>query len=150
MKTESNVISTLVSHLFNSDIFILFTAFITLFFMIVTIGMSRAIKKRVNDWKKQKNETFSKFLLYWSSKCYTIFTTMITLFPMLGMLGTVFGLLGINMESEDMESIKRNFFVALTSTAWGIIFSVIFKVLHAFIADGVEESNEIAKKLSEE
>ena len=29
--------------------------------------------------------------------------------------------------SGDMENVKANFFAALTSTAWGIIFSILFK-----------------------
>lgn len=56
---------------------------------------------------------------------------MISIFPLLGMLGTVIGLLGLDLASGDMDNIKNNFFIALTSTAWGIIFSVIFKVAHA-------------------
>ena len=51
---------------------------------------------------------------------YALFTTMITIFPLLGMFGTVAGLLGLDF--DDLENIKNNFFVALTSTAWGIIF----------------------------
>lgn len=65
------------------------------------------------------------------------------------MLGTVIGLLGLDLASGDMDNIKNNFFIALTSTAWGIIFSVIFKVGHAWIADNVEEQIETAKKLAE-
>ena len=93
---------------------------------------------------------FSKYLLDGTSRFYTLFVTMISIFPLLGMLGTVVGLLGLDLESGDMNNIKNNFFIALTSTAWGIVFSVIFKLIHAFIADDVEEQIEIAKKLSEE
>ena len=79
-----------------------------------------------------------------------LFVTMISIFPLLGMLGTVIGLLGLDLASGDMDNIKNNFFIALTSTAWGIIFSVIFKIAHAWISDDVEEQIEIAKKLAEE
>jgi len=112
--------------------------------------MSAAIKNRAADWKNVKNKPFTKFLVYCLSRLYTLFTTMITLFPLLGMLGTVCGLLGLDLAPDNMDNIKNSFFLALTSTAWGIIFSVIFKVLNAFISDGVDEQITIAKKLSED
>jgi len=150
MNMYSEAFKMLKNSILGNDFIILLVAIATFFFMIITVLMSLAIKNRVKDWKKQKNKPFSKFLLYWSSKCYTLFTTMITIFPLLGMLGTVCGLLGLDLANGDMDNIKNNFFIALTSTAWGIIFSVIFKILHALISDGVEERIETAKKLSEE
>mgnify|MGYP003299639100 CR=1 FL=1 len=75
--------------------------------------------------------------------------TVISVFPLLGMFGTVIGLLGLDLTTGDMENIRTNFFIALTSTAWGIIFSVIFKVFHAVIADFVEEQIELSKKLTD-
>ena len=66
------------------------------------------------------------------------------------MLGTVVGLLGLDLTSGDMENIKANFFIALTSTAWGIILSVSFKIVNAFISDDVEEKIELAKNMGEE
>ena len=63
------------------------------------------------------------------------------------MLGTVFGLLGLDLASGDMENIKNNFFIALTSTAWGIIFSVFFKILDAVFLDDIEKQVESAMNL---
>ena len=92
----------------------------------------------------------AKRLYDWARRSYTLFVTFISIFPLLGMFGTVCGLLGLDLSAGDMENIKNNFFMALTSTAWGIIFSVIFKIVHAYYADDIEEQIEIAKKLSEE
>lgn len=133
-----------------NDFLILLAALVALTFMLTTLALANSIKRRTKEWKKNKNAKFSKFLLRGTSRFYTLFVTMISIFPLLGMLGTVIGLLGLDLASGDMNNIKTNFFVALTSTAWGIIFSVIFKVLHAWIADNVEEQIEIAKKLAEE
>ena len=125
-------------------------AILEVVFLIVVLTLSRAIKKRVQEWKKNKNVQFSKFLLNGTSRFYTVFVTLISIFPLLGMFGTVMGLLGLDLASGDMDNIKNNFFIALTSTAWGIIFSACFKVIHAWIADNVEEQIEMAKKLAEE
>ena len=134
----------------SNDFLILLAAIVALGFMLVTIVLSKAIERRAKEWEQNKNVKFSKFLLHGTNKFYTLFVTMISIFPLLGMLGTVVGLLGLDLASGDMDNIKNNFFVALTSTAWGIIFSVIFKIIHAWIADNVEEQIETAKKLAEE
>ena len=150
MGMYTNTFRMLGNSLRGNDFLILIAAIVTLFFMISSISMARAIKSRTKEWKEQKNIPFSRFLVRHLNKSYTMFTTMITIFPLLGMLGTVFGLLGLDLAAGDMENIKNNFFIALTSTAWGIIFSVIFKLINAFISDFLEEQIEIAKKLAED
>lgn len=62
---------------------------------------------------------------------YTLFLNLTGTFTLLGILGTVVSLLRlVDMSAEvDME-----FLGALTSTLWGIIFTIIFKVLDSFIA----------------
>lgn len=128
-----------------NDFLILLAGIMALVFMMVTLVLAKILKNDIN-----KNVEISKNLLYGTSKFYTLFVTMISIFPLLGMLGTVIGLLGLDLASGDMDNIKNNFFIALTSTAWGIIFSVIFKVAHAWIVDNVEEQIATAKKLIEE
>ena len=134
----------------SNDFYILIIGILTFVFMIVTLILAKSIKVRKDEWKHNRNVKFSKYLLGGTSKCYTIFVTLISIFPLLGMFGTVVGLLGLDLASGDMENIKNNFFIALTSTAWGIIFSMGFKFLHALMASGVEEEIESAKKLTEE
>ena len=72
------------------------------------------------------------------SKIHTVFLAILSCFPLLGMFGTVKGLLGLDLATGDMENIKNNFFIALTSTAWGILFSMGYKILHAIIEDDIE------------
>ena len=150
MRIYGEAFLKLKESILGNDLLILIAGIVALAFMIVTIVLAKAIKIITKEWKKNKNAKFSKFLLHGTSKFYTLFVTMISIFPLLGMLGTVIGLLGLDLASGDMDNIKNNFFIALTSTAWGIIFSVIFKVAHAWIADNVEEQIETAKKLTEE
>ena len=135
--------------LFQNDKIILFAAIITAVAFIILWFLSHAIERRVKDWKKNKNKAFSRSLYDWTRRALSVFTTLISIFPLLGMLGTVFGLLGLDLATGDMENIKANFFVALTSTAWGIIFSVIYKLLYSWFAEYIDEQIETAKKLSD-
>ncbi|MGI6248483.1 MAG: MotA/TolQ/ExbB proton channel family protein [Acutalibacteraceae bacterium] len=150
MELYSYAFNLLFKSLTTNDIYIFVTALITSFLFLLTILNARHIKVRTKEWKKDKNPPFSKFLLRSLNLVYTLFTTLISIFPLLGMFGTVLGLLGLDLTKGDMENIRNNFFIALTSTAWGIIFSVIFKVANAFISDFVEEQIEAAKKLADD
>ena len=150
MSIYADAFHKLRESILGNDFLILLAGIVAFVFMMITLVLAKAIRLRTKEWKKDKNIKFSKFLLHGTSKFYTLFVTMISIFPLLGMLGTVIGLLGLDLASGDMDNIKNNFFIALTSTAWGIIFSVIFKVAHAWIADNVEEQIETAKKLAEE
>ena len=55
----------------------------------------------------------------------TFYTNLTSLFPMFGILGTVMSLLPM-VGTENMDS---NFTVALTTTAWGIFFAIIYKAV---------------------
>ncbi len=149
LKAFLSVINLLAKSIVSNDIIILGAAVFALCLFMLTIVLSNGLDRNCKKAKK-KNQRIHKGWYTRANRSYDIFITMISIFPLLGMLGTVFGLLGLDLATGDMENIKANFFVALTSTAWGIIFSVIFKVLHAFISSGVEEKLEEAKKLLEE
>ena len=59
---------------------------------------------------------------------HSVFINVISAFPLLGILGTVFALLGVATDGG-LEGSQQSFLVALTSTAWGVVCSMIFKVL---------------------
>ena len=132
----------------SNDIYIGIFAIATLVAYLFTWWTAHSIKKEAKLWKKNPNRQFSKFLYHAVSKGYTLFVSFISIFPLLGMLGTVFGLLGLDLAAGDMTNIKNNFFIALTSTAWGIIFSILYKIILAFSADFIEEQIEVSKKLT--
>lgn len=150
MNMYLDALNLLLGSIRNNDFIILVFAIITVGVLVFTLILANSVRKRTKEWKAKRNGPFTKFLLHSVRRLYTVFTTMITIFPLLGMLGTVCGLLGLDLANGDMSNIKNNFFVALTSTAWGIIFSVIFKIVNAFVSDGIEEQIENAKKLSEQ
>lgn len=133
-----------------NDFYILFFALVALVFFILTIIFKNVTKSKIKRWKKERNSEFSGFLCKLLKVSYTFFITLISIFPLLGMFGTVIGLLGLDLATGDIENIRENFFIALTSTAWGIIFSVLFKIFLAFIVDDVEEQIEIVRKLTDD
>jgi len=150
MEMYRNAFGLMIESITRNDFLILLSAILCAVFGLLTLLETSSIKKKVSTWKKESNKPFSKHMYGRARVWYTLFVTFISIFPLLGMLGTVAGLLGLDLTNGDMENIKNNFFLALTSTAWGIIFSVLFKIGHALVADGIEEQLEVAKKLSEE
>ena len=104
----------------------------------------QAVDNEIYDWEASSDDLYNVdrvdkiFDSYRKiNSNYTLFITLISIFPLLGMLGTVIALLGLDMSTaEAISNAKNNFFGALTSTAWGIIFAVVFKIINArFFAD---------------
>mgnify|MGYP000064971733 FL=1 len=150
MNTYSEAFELLGKSIKANDFYILVVALVAVGLFLLTFLSAIVIKGKIKDWKKERNSKFSGFLCQCLKVFYTLFGTSISIFPLLGMFGTVIGLLGLDLATGDMENIRANFFIALTSTAWGIIFSVLFKILHALIADYVEEQIELAQKLTDD
>ena len=124
----------------SSDIGILIVAILELSLFVLTMGFAKTIN--ADDIRADgKSGSACRSIV----RIYSVFVTGISIFPLLGMLGTVFGLLGLDLANGDMENIKANFFIALTSTAWGIIFSLLFKLLNAAYVDYIEDTIKLAK-----
>lgn len=128
---EENFWEKLFSSLGASDGYILIFAVLSLVFLLTSLWLSRIIDKdiKLNQPVARVHQILSVF--------YTLFVTFISLFPLLGMFGTVRALLELDLSGE-LEIIKIKFFNALTSTAWGIIFSIIFKTVHALFQSWIE------------
>lgn len=84
---------------------------------------------------------------------YTWYVNISAIFPLLGILGTVIALIG--MQGDAMTA-DNSFLLALTSTFWGLIFSIVFKSLQTLIEakldEGVREAERclgIAKETEE-
>lgn len=75
-----------------------------------------------------------------SNSLYVGFTNLVAIFPLMGLLGTVISL--IPMVGELQTDL---FFMALTSTFWGIFFAIVFKVFNGFLQARVEENNELVQ-----
>ena len=73
-----------------------------------------------------------------TNQYYVLFLNMTAIFPLMGLLGTVISLIPM------VGSLDTNlFFVALTSTFWGIVFAIIFKLCNGYLQAKVEENNEL-------
>lgn len=120
--------------------YIIFFAIADFILLILSFIIAVIVKKDFSEGKE------SRRFYYLLDILYTLAITLISLFPLLGMFGTVKALLELDM-SQEMSVLKTHFFSALTSTAWGIIFSVIFKIINSLFQPYIE--NQISKAKSE-
>lgn len=74
-----------------------------------------------------------------SLSTYTLFANLTGIFPLMGILGTVISLLPMVMDMADMQ---QNFFAALTSTFWGLVFAIVFKFMDGFLGAKIEENDK--------
>lgn len=70
---------------------------------------------------------------------YAIFSNLTAIFPLMGILGTVISLLPM---VADMANVQTNFFTALTSTFWGLVFAIAFKICDAFLTSRMEDNDK--------
>ena len=125
----------MLPHLFSQDWYIGAWALLT----VVLLFLTRRLTKEVQALAAPDSEL--KMLRTQRQKlnvCYSLFTTFISVFPLWGMFGTVISLLSLDM-GGDLSAVQENFFTALTSTAWGIIFAILFKVLNAWLISSAAE-----------
>ena len=102
---------------------------------------NKAVDRSFELWKSENH--YSNFIYKALTLSDSVFVTLIRIFPLLGMLGTVKSLLLLNFTDENAILHARNsFFDALTSTAWGIIFAIVFKIVNAFISKHTEDNIE--------
>jgi chemotaxis protein MotA len=74
------------------------------------------------------------------NETYAAFTTLTTIFPLLGMLGTVISLL--NMTDLIGTEATGAFLGALTSTFWGIVAAIICKIMDTRISYKIEDNEK--------
>lgn len=132
----------MLKSIFSSDFYIFIAAVVTAILIpritSVRSTIIRKLDKMPNnpDWAAEVRAKLG----WW----YTFFLTMISVFPLLGMFGTVAALLNLDFSdiAGSLDNVKTDFFHALTSTAWGIVFSVLFKLLNAWLFYDIEDIYE--------
>ncbi len=132
----------------SDNVLIFIAAVVAALFMIFSCIIGRTVSKHFDT---ENGSVLKKTTYYWLDNLYTVFITIISMFPLMGMLGTVMALINLNSVFEagvsDITAIQSEFFLALTSTAWGIIFSLIFKFINSFFQPFIENQIEKAKKV---
>lgn len=77
---------------------------------------------------------------------YNTWAQMIPIFPLLGILGTVAGLI-LQVSSQNADAIYASLHLALSSTLYGIIAAIILKIVEAAVVQ--KRVNEIDSMLSD-
>lgn len=148
----------------STDWYILVAFVLTLGILITTIVFTYRLYQKLNPSERMANpqegkqrypETLSEVKEFENDVLkqrtimnlfYSLFANAVSIFPLLGMFGTVKALIGFAGENAaEMEL----FFQALTSTAWGIIFAVLFKIADAVISVPVAANNKEVDTLLE-
>ena len=128
-----------------ADWYIFLCALIAVGCLLAIRFANKTVDRSFEHWKSENY--YSNLIYKMLTLSYSVFVTFITIFPLLGMFGTVKALLRLNLADEGaILNARSSFFDALTSTAWGIIFAVIFKVVNAVISKHAEDNIE---KMSE-
>ena len=144
-----DVIIKMFSSIVSSDTVILIIAVLTGTVYWSLCQKVKEYRQNFSRWKAEKKiktiSTRNRALKKW----HNVFITLISFFPLLGMLGTVIALLRLDISAAD-DSVKNNFFNALTSTAWGIVFSLVFKGLNALIETDIDDFIDKSEKIIEE
>lgn len=137
----------MLSSMFASDWYIGITILVEFFLFFIVLFFYIKLKK-LSAVSTNKNK-FVQTIVDIMSVMYSLFVTIITIFPLLGMLGTVIALLNINL-GDETTLIGDNFFSALTSTAWGIIASIFYKLVNSIafynIDEVIDQSSKLVKK----
>ena len=131
---------------FAEDWYIFFAALLAVGCLVAIRISNKNVDKSFELWKSENY--YSNFIYKTLTICYSVFVTLITIFPLLGMLGTVKSLLVLNFADDNaIVNARNSFFDALTSTAWGIIFAIVFKVVNAFISKHTEDNIQKVSEL---
>lgn len=77
---------------------------------------------------------------------YTLFLNITAVFPLMGILGTVWSL----MKLTGTDDISANFGMALRTTLWGLIFAIVFKLLDSLISPKLDRALDEADYLIHE
>ena len=77
---------------------------------------------------------------------YSLFANFITIFPLLGLLGTVISLVMVAGDGG-FENAHDSFMMSLTSTFWGIVFAIGFKVCDSTVSAKAEQLNNDANRI---
>ena len=131
--------SKLAASIVTSDWYILAAAVAAVLCFVLVLWARKRVDADLKKWEAEQNLRFTRHIYNVLTIFYTLFITIISLFPLFGMFGTVSALLGLDLSSEAAISTAKNgFFDALTSTTWGIVFAVIFKLVNAVFATAIE------------
>lgn len=89
-------------------------------------------------------DTIRKYERDFNKSCawHNVFSQLIPIFPLMGILGTVAGLM-LESNAADIEGMMASIDTALSSTFFGLIFAIILKFVDAVFPSRVIEDVEV-------
>ena len=81
-----------------------------------------------------------------SEGSYSAFVAITSIFPYLGILGTVLSLMML-VGSDASYAAQESFFIALTSTFFGVSWAILYRLLDAKIATKIQSNNDDMNRL---
>ena len=150
-----NVFTVILKNLIGYDFLIFLLAAVNAWFFVVTKRRALSLYKKLHlviflpiqplkggtiktPGKTFEVESFVK-MREEAESVYAVFTNLTAIFPLMGILGTVISLLPM---VADMANVQTNFFTALTSTFWGLVFAIAFKICDAFLTARMEDNDK--------
>ena len=101
-------------------------------------GDLKEIEETDDDSASITPDTIRKYETEFNKKCswHGVLIQFIPIFPLLGILGTVAGLM-MQIQSSDIAGMMDSLDVALTTTLFGLIFAIALKVIEALFPSRV-------------
>ncbi|MCR5607631.1 MAG: MotA/TolQ/ExbB proton channel family protein [Lachnospiraceae bacterium] len=130
------------SNLWGYDMLIFITAGINLFVFLYAKSRSARLYDTLHPTAKtvtKLSEAKVVDMRKSSNSAYSMYINITSIFPLLGILGTVLSLLKM---AEDMSNVQLNFFGALTSTFWGLIFAILYKLVDGRLASVIDDNEK--------
>jgi len=154
-------IEAIVSNFIGYDLIIFLLGVLNTFFFIDTIKRLRSLEgsiyKQTDISLMRKNEVLQdeitkedmakiKIARGAANARYSLFANFITIFPLLGLLGTVISLVMVAGDGG-FENAHDSFMMSLTSTFWGVSFAIAFKVCDSTVSAKAEQLNNDANRI---
>ena len=136
------LIPILFSNIYKYDMIIFVAALINLFVYFFTMSRARRLYDVMHPMAKARNTMQEAKIVDMrkaTTSAYTTYINITAIFPLLGILGTVMSLLNM---AQDLENVQVNFFAALTSTFWGLIFAIFYKLIDSRPAALIEDNEK--------
>jgi len=156
MNILSSLVEPVLNNLFGYDLLIILVAIFTLGYFLFVMWHSDKVYSSIftqgympddefdeeekkpptkKELKEKKNNL--RNMRETSEKYYSMFVNLTSIFPLMGILGTVIALIPMVDQLADMEG---SFFVALTSTLWGLLFAIVFKMLDGILTPRLDRN----------
>ncbi len=136
------ILPTLLSNFYGFDMVIFAVALINLIIYFRTRTLAGELYNILHPTAKAKH-TYSEATIvdmrHSTTSAYSLYLNVSAIFPLLGILGTVLSLLNM---AKDMQNMQTNFFAALTSTFWGLIFAIFYKLVDSKVAALIEDNEK--------